>query len=81
MDQGQKEASMEVLGSGMKRMGEAVCEARVDSGYISMEISPGPNEAELSADLTAKLIISLRSFKTVFNLLSYWVLNPLSYCI
>lgn len=43
-----------------------------------METS-GPNESDLSEDLTAKLIIPLRSFKTVLSLLSYCVLNLFSF--
>lgn len=49
---------------------------RVDGGgYISMETPPGPSEAELAADLTAELIIPLRSLKTAVNPLSYCVLS------
>jgi hypothetical protein len=61
-------------------VGEAVFEAtRADGGYISMETSPGPNESYLSEDLTAKLIIPLRSFKTVLSTLSYCVLSLLRF--
>lgn len=44
-----------------------------------MTLSLGPKETELLANLTAKLIIPLRAFKTVFKLLFYCVLSLLKF--